>query len=104
MGWERVRRTAVRGVMRMPGRAVLGNLPAELTSLVGRRRELGDVKRLLSESRLVTFTRTGGTGKTRLALRAGAQLRKTFPDGIGFVDLTQLQAPRLLTGNLHDPE
>ena len=44
-------------------RAAIGNLAAEVTSFVGRRRELGEVKRLLAESRLVTLTGVGGTGK-----------------------------------------
>ena len=46
-----------------------GNLPVELTGFVGRRRELGEVKRLLGASRLVTLTGVGGIGKTRLAGR-----------------------------------
>ena len=45
----------------------VGNLPSELSSFIGRRRELREVKRLLGESRLVTLTGPGGTGKTRLA-------------------------------------
>ena len=53
------------------GRVTVGSLPAELTSFVGRRRELGEVKRLLAESRLVTLTGVGGTGKTRLAAAGG---------------------------------
>jgi predicted ATPase/DNA-binding NarL/FixJ family response regulator len=81
--------------MAMAGRADLGNLPAELTSFVGRRRELGEVKRLLSESRLVTLTRVGGTGKTRLAVRVGAELRRAFGDGVWFVDLTHVHDSRL---------
>ncbi|MGY4745727.1 hypothetical protein, partial [Streptomyces sp. ATMOS53] len=48
----------------------LGNLPADLTSTVGRRRETAEVLRLLSESRLVTVVGTGGVGKSRLALHA----------------------------------
>ena len=58
-----------------PGARVTGNLPAELTSFVGRRGELAEVRRLLAGSRLVTLTGVGGVGKTRLALRAAAELR-----------------------------
>ena len=76
----------------------------ELTSFVGRRRELGEVKRLLGASRLVTLTGVGGTGKTRLAARAGAELRRAFPDGVWFVDLTALSAPELLVLEVQDPE
>ncbi len=90
--------------MRTTGRATSGNLPAELTSFVGRRRELDEVKRLLGESRLVTLTGVGGTGKTRLALRAGAELRRAFRDGVWFVDLTQLRDTGLLTREIQGPE
>src|SRR4051812_9167984 len=80
------------------------NLPVELTSFVGRRTELRQVKRLLGASRLVTLTGAGGTGKTRLAARAAAELRRAFPDGAWFVDLSALQAPELLVMNAEDPD
>jgi signal transduction histidine kinase len=74
-----------------------GNLSAELTSFVGRRGELAEVRRLLSESRLVTLTGVGGVGKTRPALRAAAGLVRAFGDGVWLVRLDQLlhAAPRL---------
>lgn len=75
---------------------VVGALPAEVTSFVGRRRELGEIRRLLSVSRLVTLTGIGGVGKTRLATRAAAELRRTFPDGVRFVELAALTDPALL--------
>src|SRR5262245_56223016 len=50
------------------------NLPLQLTSFVGRERELGEVAALLGTARLVTLTGVGGTGKTRLALQAAADL------------------------------
>jgi len=53
---------------------------------------------------LVTLTGVGGTGKTRLALRAGADARRAFGDGVWFVDLTQLHGPGLLTRNMQDPD
>ncbi|NGY65174.1 LuxR family transcriptional regulator [Lentzea sp. NEAU-D13] len=81
-----------------------GNLPAELTSFVGRRRELDEVKRLLGESRLVTLTGVGGTGKTRLALRTSTALRRAFRDGVWFVDMTQLRDAGLLTQEVQGPE
>lgn len=68
--------------------APAGNLPVDLTSFVGRRRELDEVKSLVSQSRLVTLTGVGGSGKTRLAVRAAAELRQSFADGVWFVDLT----------------
>lgn len=68
----------------------------ELTSFVGRRQELADVRRLLSTARLVTLTGMGGVGKTRLALRLAAEARRAFPDGIGVVELASLNDPELL--------
>jgi predicted ATPase/DNA-binding CsgD family transcriptional regulator len=76
---------------------VAGNLPAELTSFVGRRGELAEVKRLLAGSRLVTLTGIGGVGKTRLALRAAAGLRRAFRDGVWLVQLDQLRDQALVT-------
>jgi predicted ATPase/DNA-binding CsgD family transcriptional regulator len=79
-----------------PVRRVTGNLPAELTSFVGRRGELAEVKRLLGGSRLVTLTGIGGVGKTRLALRAAAGLRRAFRDGVWLVQLDQVRDPALV--------
>ena len=73
-----------------------GNLPSALTSFVGRRHELADVRRLLASGRLVTLTGVGGVGKTRLALRAAADARRAFPDGVWFVPLAELRDPALL--------
>ncbi|MFI7060772.1 ATP-binding protein [Kribbella sp. NPDC050124] len=74
-----------------------GRLPAELTSFVGRRRELADTRRLLARSRLLTLTGAGGVGKTRLAVRMAAEVRRTFPDGVWFVELAALRDPALLS-------
>ena len=71
------------------GRAAGGNLPAELNSFVGRRRELADIKRLTSGFRLVTLSGIGGVGKTRLAQRAAGLAMRAFPDGAWFVDLSE---------------
>ena len=79
-----------------PGERVTGNLPAELSSFVGRRGELAEVRRLLAESRLVTLTGIGGVGKTRLALRAAAGLRRAFRDGVWLVRLDQLRDQALV--------
>ncbi|MEO5665419.1 MAG: LuxR C-terminal-related transcriptional regulator [Nocardioides sp.] len=73
-----------------------GALPAELTSFVGRRRELAETRRLLASSRLLTLTGPGGVGKTRLALRMATEVRRTFPDGVWFVELAALHDPQLL--------
>ncbi|GAA3657117.1 hypothetical protein GCM10022224_020250 [Nonomuraea antimicrobica] len=68
-----------------------GNLPAELTSFVGRTRLLANLKRHLNESRLVTVTGIGGVGKSRTVLRLAHQVRAHYPDGVWFADLARLQ-------------
>src|SRR5215470_11673318 len=73
------------------------NLPAELTSFVGRRAELREVKRLLTTTRLLTLTGSGGAGKTRLALRAAAEMSRGFPDGAWLVSLASIHDPLLVT-------
>ena len=87
-----------------PARQGGGRLPADVTSFVGRRRELAEVKRLLSDFRLVTLTGVGGVGKTRLARRVAAEVRRAFPDGVWFVDLTTVGDPDLLSQEMEDPE
>jgi len=72
------------------------NLPAELTSFVGRRQELREVKRLLGSTRLLTLTGSAGAGKTRLALRAAADMSRGFPDGAWLVSLGPVQDPMLV--------
>jgi predicted ATPase/class 3 adenylate cyclase len=80
--------------------AVPNNLPTALTNFVGREREIGDVKRLLAATRLLTLTGAGGCGKTRLSLQVGADLLDTFPGGVWFVELAALsdssRVPRAL--------
>jgi predicted ATPase len=68
----------------------LGNLPIDVTSFVGRRRELAEARRLLGGARLLTLAGAGGVGKTRLALRLAAEVRRTFPDGVWLADLAAL--------------
>jgi non-specific serine/threonine protein kinase len=79
-----------------PRARVTGNLPTELTTFVGRRGELAEVRRLLAGSRLVTLTGVGGVGKTRLALRAAAGLARAFRDGVWLVQLDQLRDQALV--------
>src|SRR3954453_4561535 len=73
-----------------------GELPVELSSFVGRRRELADVKRLLPSVHVITLTGPGGIGKSRLALRAARSLGRHFPDGAWWVELAELEDPDLL--------
>src|SRR3954447_23144802 len=79
-----------------------GRLPAEVTTFVGRRGEVTEVKRQLSTARLVTLTGVGGSGKSRLALRVAAELRRTFDDGVWQVDLSDLTDPSLLGHTIAD--
>ncbi|MFE7563364.1 ATP-binding protein [Kitasatospora sp. NPDC057500] len=79
-----------------PDRPVPGRLPAEVTSFVGRRRELTELALLLAGHRLVTVTGPGGVGKSRLALRAAARAAGAFPDGGWLVELAPVRDGRLL--------
>jgi predicted ATPase/class 3 adenylate cyclase len=72
------------------------NLPVQPTSLVGRDQELGEVLELIRAHRLVTLTGAGGSGKTRLALQAAAELVDEFRDGVWFVSLAALRDPSAL--------
>lgn len=74
----------------------LTNLPVQLTSFIGRERELREVERLVSTYRLVTLTGPGGVGKTSLALHAARQLQATFGDGVHFVGLSAIRDPTLI--------
>lgn len=76
------------------------NLPLQLTSFIGRERELAEVKELLSNSRLLTLTGPGGTGKTRLALRMGQELLQLFADGVWLVELAPLKDDSLIPQNI----
>jgi predicted ATPase/DNA-binding CsgD family transcriptional regulator len=73
-----------------------GNVLAELTSFVGRARELAEVRRLLAATRVVTLAGPGGIGKSRLALRAAHRLGRYFPHGVWIVDLAELDGPDLV--------
>ena len=73
------------------------NLPVELTSFIGREKEIAEVKQQLIDHRLVTLTGSGGTGKTRLSLQVAADLLDQFPHGIWFVELAPLTDPKLVS-------
>jgi predicted ATPase len=80
----------------------LHNVPAGITSFVGRRQELAEIKRLFSGSRLVTLTGMGGVGKTRLALRVAIDIQRAFPDGVWLAELAALDDPALVTHAMFD--
>jgi predicted ATPase/DNA-binding SARP family transcriptional activator len=65
-----------------------GELPAPLTSLIGRHAEIDELSRMLGERRLVTLTGVGGCGKTRLAVAVAGAIGPRFEAGVSFVDLT----------------
>ena len=71
-------------------------LPAETTSFIGRESDLATIEELLGLSRLLTLTGPGGSGKTRLALRAAAQAAGRHPGGVWLVELAQLTGPELV--------
>ena len=72
------------------------NLPVERTSFIGREREIAEVVDFLRETRLLTLTGPGGTGKTRLAVKAAAHLVNRYTDGVYFVDLSPITDHGLL--------
>jgi predicted ATPase len=75
---------------------VPNNLPAELSSFVGREPQLAELRRLLRKSRMITLTGPGGAGKTRLAQRLAAVLLNRHPDGVWLVELGPVDDARLL--------
>ena len=72
------------------------NLPTPSTPLLGRERELGEVRAYLQEARLLTLSGPGGVGKTRLALEAAREATEFFPDGVVFVALAPLSDAALV--------
>ncbi len=84
---------AEHGPLHAPGPTTtrLTNLPAQLTSFVGRDDELARVAKLLAEARLVTLTGPGGAGKTRLSVEAASRLADQVPDGVWFVPLAPVR-------------
>jgi predicted ATPase/class 3 adenylate cyclase len=72
------------------------NLPTQLTSFIGREKELADVKILLENTHLLTLIGPGGTGKTRLLLQTSTDLLETFPHGAWLVELASILDPILV--------
>jgi predicted ATPase/class 3 adenylate cyclase/DNA-binding CsgD family transcriptional regulator len=75
-------------------------LPQQLTSFVGRERDVDRIKSLLADTRLLTLTGPGGIGKTRLAIEAARRSSRRFVGGIFFVELAGLRAPELLLATI----
>src|SRR5579884_1880747 len=81
---------------RTPPDVIPHNLPLEVTSFVGREREIAAIRRLLPATRLLTLTGAGGCGKTRLALWVAVELAGAYPDGLWLVELAPLTDPALV--------
>jgi predicted ATPase len=86
------------GLVRVAG--IPHNLPARLTSFVGRQLELIEAGQLLAHARLVTLTGTGGSGKTRLGWELAREVLDEFADGVWLIDLASLNDPRLIAGTV----
>lgn len=72
------------------------NLPAQVTTFVGRAREMGEIKQRLSKTRLLTLTGPGGTGKTRLSLQVAADALDRYPHGVWLIELATVTDPALI--------
>ena len=72
------------------------HLPVQLTSFIGRRTEIDNVRQTLADNRLVTLTATGGAGKTRLAIHVAGHMAAEFDDGVWYVDLAPIADPDLV--------
>jgi len=76
--------------------AIPNNLPQQVTSFVGRQRELAEAGKLLRDNRLLTLVGPGGIGKTRLSLQIAADSMEDYPEGVWLVELAPLSDPRLV--------
>jgi predicted ATPase/DNA-binding CsgD family transcriptional regulator len=87
-------------VPRDRGSEIRSDLPQEPNSFVGRERELDELRKLVSATRMLTLTGPGGIGKTRLALRTLATVADEFSDGVCYVDLADLTNPDLVVARV----
>jgi Predicted ATPase len=76
------------------------NLPLQLTSFIGRERELTEARKLLSSTRLLTFTGPGGTGKSRISLQVAAEQLSEFKDGVWLTELAPLIDPTYIISTI----
>ncbi|HTA40764.1 MAG TPA: diguanylate cyclase, partial [Candidatus Acidoferrales bacterium] len=84
-----------------PRRMIAGsNLPVALTRLIGRRQEVGQVRALVADHRLVSIVGTGGTGKTRAAIAVASEILDQFEDGAWFVDLSPIVDPTIVASTI----
>ena len=80
--------------------ATQNNLPIQLTSFIGREKEIAEIKQSINEHRLVTLTGAGGSGKTRLSLQVASELLEQFQDGVFFVALAPITNPGLVSSTV----
>ena len=83
-----------------PGITLKHNLPAQVTSFIGRDHEIEAITQLLNTTRLLTLTGPGGSGKTRLALQAAAGVMDRFEDSIFFVNLAPIRDHQLVPSTI----
>jgi len=84
----------------IPSVAYDHNLPAPLTSFIGREQEIIEVKNLLNSNRLLTLTGSGGSGKSRLAIRVAAEVIDQFLGGVFIVDLAPVRDSQLVLSTI----
>ncbi|WP_207546933.1 LuxR family transcriptional regulator [Mycobacterium kubicae] len=82
--------------LRVRGAAVSHNLPVQLTSFIGRQREMAELRDVIAPHRLVTLTGAGGAGKTRLAVEVASERSAEFDDGVWCVDLAPITIPEVV--------
>ena len=83
-----------------PGFKPKHNLPAQVTSFIGRQHEIVEVNKLLARTRLLTLSGPPGTGKTRLALQVASQVLQQFEDGVYFVELAPIRDPQFVINTI----
>ncbi len=80
--------------------SIPNNLPLQLTSFIGREKEIAEIKSLVEHNRLVTLTGSGGVGKTRHSLQVAAEVLDAFPEGAWLVELAPVSSPELVPQTL----
>lgn len=83
-------------------KSIRHNIPADVTSFVGRSQEVRDIRTLLRKTRLLTLTGTGGVGKSRTARSAGAAIQRAFKDGVWLTDFDFVQDSRFVQQAIQD--
>ena len=99
MGYESASAESVQPAQDSPR----GNLPVQLSALIGRTAEIAELRRLLDSHPLVTIAGVGGVGKTRIAMTVAAEVEDRFDDGVWYADLATLTDPRLLAQTVGAP-